>query len=198
MAGGGERAGEVRRGLAGAEAAAERLGPVAAFNSKFLPNALAPWVDDIAERLQCPPDYVAVSAVVALGSVIGRRVGIKPQAKTDWIEYPQSWGMFIGPPGMLKSPAMQEALGPLHHLEAEAAKENEIAREAYKANIDAFKLRQQVKSFARKRGAQEGQSAAISMLGLSRRSRGNSLLHQRLQLRSDRRAADRQSNRAAG
>jgi hypothetical protein len=30
--------------------------------------------------------------------------------------------MFIGRPGMLKSPAMTEALRHVHHLEAEAAK----------------------------------------------------------------------------
>jgi hypothetical protein len=29
--------------------------------------------------------------------------------KTDWIEIPNVWGAFIGPPGMLKSPAMNEA-----------------------------------------------------------------------------------------
>ena len=61
------------------------LAPVMAFDLSFLPQALAPWVSDIAERLQCPPDYVAVSAITALGSLIGRRVGIKPQATTDSI-----------------------------------------------------------------------------------------------------------------
>ena len=121
------------------------LPPVDAFNSDFLPAALAPWVDDIANRLQCPPDYVAVTAMTALGSVIGRRIGIKPQTKTDWTEIPNVWGAFIGRPGMLKSPAMGEALKPLHHLEAEAAKENEVAQQAYAANLDAYKIRQQVR-----------------------------------------------------
>jgi hypothetical protein len=102
------------------------LSSVDDFDLGFLPHALQPWVGDVSERLQCPPDYVAVAAIVALGSVIGRRIGIKPQAKTDWIEVPNIWGGFIGRPGMLKSPAMQEALKPLHRLEAEAAKNNEI------------------------------------------------------------------------
>jgi putative DNA primase/helicase len=121
------------------------LAPVDEFNLDFMPDALRPWIDDVATRLQCPPDYIAVTAIVALGSVIGRRVGIKPQLKTDWIEVSNIWGGFIGRPGMLKSPAMQEALKPLHRLEAEAAKENEIAREAYAAGISAYKVRQQVK-----------------------------------------------------
>jgi Protein of unknown function (DUF3987) len=121
------------------------LAPVEPFSSEFMPDALAPWVNDIANRLQCPPDYVAVAALTALGSVIGRRIGIKPQAKTDWVEIPNLWGMFIGRPGMLKSPAMGEALKPIHRLEAEAAKENEIAQQAYAAGLDTYELRKQVR-----------------------------------------------------
>jgi hypothetical protein len=120
------------------------LAHVEPFSSEFLPDALAPWVDDIANRLQCPPDYVGVTANTALGAVIGRRIGIKPQAKTDWIEIPNVWGGYIGRPGMLKSPAMGEALKPIQRLEAEAAKENEIAQQAYAAGLDAYKLRRQV------------------------------------------------------
>jgi hypothetical protein len=120
------------------------LAPVEPFSSDFLPDALAPWVEDIANRLQCPPDYVAVAALTSLGAVIGRRIGVKPQGKTDWVEIPNLWGCFIGRPGMLKSPAMNEALRPIHHLEAEAAKENEIAAQAYAAGLDAYKLRREV------------------------------------------------------
>jgi len=121
------------------------LAPVEAYKSEFAPNKLASWIDDIANRLQCPPDYVAVAALTALGAVIGRRIGISPQGKTDWVVVPNVWGAFIGSPGMLKSPAMQEALKPLRHLEAEAAKENEIAQEAYKAGISTWKLKREVR-----------------------------------------------------
>src|SRR6516165_11395961 len=119
--------------------------PVDQFNFDFVPDVLRPWIDDIATRLQCPPDYVAITAIVALGSVIGRRVGIKPQVKTDWVEVPNLWGGFIGRPGQLKSPAMQAALGPLHRLEAEAQEEHKVAREAYELGISAYKVREQVK-----------------------------------------------------
>src|SRR5262245_6337687 len=121
------------------------LAPVDPFDLDFLPSALGPWVSDIAERLQCPPDYIAVTAVTALGSLIGRRVGIKPQLQTDWVEYPNLWAMFIGPPGMMKSPAMNEALKPLHYLEGESLKDYEVAKKAYDASIDQFKLRRSVK-----------------------------------------------------
>jgi hypothetical protein len=65
--------------------------------------------------------------------------------KTDWIEIPNLWGAFVGRPGMLKSPAMNEALKPLRYLEAEAAKNYEIAQEAYAVGINEFKLRQDVR-----------------------------------------------------
>ena len=47
---------------------------------EFLPARLAPWIDDIASRLQCPPDYPAIAAITALGALLGRRIGIKPAA----------------------------------------------------------------------------------------------------------------------
>jgi hypothetical protein len=64
------------------------LPKVDAFEYEFLPDRLAPWASDVSDRLQCPADYVAVAVITALGAVIGRRVGIKPQAKTDWTETP--------------------------------------------------------------------------------------------------------------
>ena len=47
----------------------------------FLPESVAPWIADIAERMQCPPDFVAVPAMVALGAVIGRKIGVRPQRR---------------------------------------------------------------------------------------------------------------------
>ncbi len=120
------------------------LARVDAFALDLLPDQLAPWIDDIATRLQCPPDYPAITAMTALGAILGRKIAIKPQLKTDWIEIPNIWGAFIGPPGMLKSPAMNEALQPIHRLEAEAVRNNEIAQQAYAVGLDAFRLRKQV------------------------------------------------------
>src|SRR5438445_13897153 len=60
------------------------LPPVPAFVGRLLPAALTPWVDDIAERAQCPPDFVAVGAVVAAAAMIGRRVAIRPKRADDW------------------------------------------------------------------------------------------------------------------
>ena len=75
------------------------LAPVDSFDIAFMPSTLGPWIEDIANRLQCPPDYVAVAALTSLGSLIGRRAGIKPQQKTDWIEVPNVWAALSIVPG---------------------------------------------------------------------------------------------------
>jgi putative DNA primase/helicase len=92
--------------------------PVAPFDVSLLPDALAPWVADIAERMQCPLDFVAVPAMIALGAVIGRKIGVRPQLRTDWLEVPNLWGCIVGRPGTLKSPAQTQALQPIRRLEA--------------------------------------------------------------------------------
>jgi putative DNA primase/helicase len=95
-----------------------------AFTLQLLPEALRPWIGDISERVQCPPDFPAVAAMVALGSVLGRRVAILPKRYDSWREYPNLWGAIVGRPGVLKSPALREALRPLRELEALAASEH--------------------------------------------------------------------------
>ena len=56
------------------------LPPVLPFDENLLPAALTPWVTDTWERMQCPPDYPAVAAMVALAGVVGRKIAIAPQA----------------------------------------------------------------------------------------------------------------------
>ena len=81
--------------------------------------------------MQCPPDFVAVPAMVALGAVIGRKIGVRPERQTDWIEVPNLWGCIVGRPGTMKSPAMSEALKPLHRLDALAREEHAKALRAH-------------------------------------------------------------------
>ena len=116
---------------------------VAPFDMAFLPEAVAPWVADISDRMQCPPDYVAIPAMVAMGSLIGRKVGVRPQAHTDWLEVANLWGCIVGRPGMLKSPAMVEALKPLNCLEVKARESNEGARKDYEARRELYKIQKE-------------------------------------------------------
>lgn len=112
--------------------------PVEPFDTELLPAALRAWVADIADRMQCPPDFPAVGAMVALSSVIGRKASIAPKRHDDWRVIPNLWGVVVGRPGVMKSPALSEVLKPLDRLEMLA---NDLHQEAMRDFEISAKLR---------------------------------------------------------
>lgn len=94
--------------------------PVQAFDLGLMPPVLRPFVEDCAFRMQCPRDYIGVSVISVISSLIGSACGIKPKRYDDWIVISNLWGGIIGHPSTLKTPATNEAFAPLHHIEKEA------------------------------------------------------------------------------
>lgn len=117
------------------------LPPVPVFDYALLPEKVAPYVRDVCERMQCPPEYVAVSMMAALGAVIGRRVGIRPKKEDNWTEFANLWGMLVGRPSMKKSPAMNAGFAGLHKLEKTAAANWEEDHKQYLQNCVLAELR---------------------------------------------------------
>jgi hypothetical protein len=124
------------------------LHAVKPFDYELLPETLHPWAQDICERMQCPPDFVAVGIMAELGALIGRKISIRPQAKTDWTVIPNQWALIVGRPGALKSPALEQALAPLKRLAAKAndryiteLAEYELEEKASGLRADAAKKR---------------------------------------------------------
>jgi hypothetical protein len=96
--------------------------PVLKLNPDWLPEALRDACIDIAERLSCPLDYVAIPAIVGAGTALGNTVGILPKEHDDsWIVHAGFWGGIVGSPGSMKTPALINSLKPLQHLEETAA-----------------------------------------------------------------------------
>lgn len=110
------------------------LPSVLAFDLDLLPEKFRPWIEDIADRLQCPPDYSAVGAMVAQAGVVGRKIGIRPKQQDDWLCVPNLWGAVIGRPSLLKTPAIQEPLKPIKRLEIEAKAAFEAALRQFSAS----------------------------------------------------------------
>ena len=117
---------------------------VAAFDLALLPTQLQPWVDDLCERMQIPPDFPAVTLMVEAGAIIGRQVGIRPKRFDDWLVIPNLFGMTVGRPGLLKTPALREALGAVHELESLARREHAEAMRAYEAALKVEKIEAKV------------------------------------------------------
>jgi putative DNA primase/helicase len=119
----------------------DSLLPVVSFDFGLIPEQTRHWIADVCERMQCPPDYTAVSLMAALGSMIGRKVAIRPQCEDDWEVFANQWALLIGRPGVLKSPAMEAVLNPLHRLSAAALEQHEKDMATYTVTSAIAKLR---------------------------------------------------------
>jgi putative DNA primase/helicase len=136
------------------------------FNELLLPASLRPWIMDAAERMQCPPDYQAVAAMVSLATVVGRQVGIRPKLQDDWLEVPNLWGLIVGPPGVMKTPALREGMAPLRKLEAKASEKYETERSAWERAAELHKIKQAAKKSELFKAASKGSNiAADELLG---------------------------------
>ncbi len=132
------------------------------FDYELLPPVLRARVEDVAERMQCPPDYPAVALVVTLASMIGRRCGIRPKREDDWTVVPNLWGAIIGRPGVMKSPPLTEIMKPLQVLQARA--------------IDNFKI-EQTEHQARALVAEESERVAKDSIRKALKAGKNSTAH---------------------
>jgi hypothetical protein len=131
----------------------------------LLPEALRRWIVDEAERMPCPPDFIAAAVVVALGSIVGARCAIKPKGRDSWLVVPNLWGGIVGDPAAKKSPAWAAALRPLDRLIAKAREEHSAALRDYdaqKAVFDAQReaIKGRIKEAAQKPG--KGDPSAIA------------------------------------
>jgi putative DNA primase/helicase len=102
--------------------------PVPHLEPNMLPEALRPWLCDEAERACIPLEFVAVPALVALGAIIGRTVGIRPGERDNWTKAPNLWGAIVARPGQLKSHALEVGTRPLGKLSARAFAEYDAKR----------------------------------------------------------------------
>jgi hypothetical protein len=114
----------------------------------LIPKPYAPWIKDVALRMQCPPEYVAVAAITLTGSLIGTRCAIRPKQLDDWTVIPNLWGGVVGDPSMLKSPSIKAGLKPLEKLEIEAKERSDSAANDYEAELAVY----QAKKNALKKG----------------------------------------------
>lgn len=94
------------------------LSPVLKFDPEQLPDSIRGWVQDVTDRMQCPPEFPAVAAMVSLSSLIGRKACVLPKRHDSWTVFPNLWGVVVGRPGAMKSPALSEALRFLDMLDA--------------------------------------------------------------------------------
>lgn len=50
---------------------ATKIPPVQSLTAELIPKPLRAWLADVAYRMQTPPDFAVISALVIMGSLIG-------------------------------------------------------------------------------------------------------------------------------
>lgn len=145
------------------------LPPVMPFDARLLPRSFHDWIMDIAERMQCPPDFPAVAAMVALAGVVGRKIGIRPKRFDDWTVIPNLWGALIGRPSMMKTPPLKAIMKPLDKL-------IDLAANDYSGQLSAFNQQHQIAALRKNvlegkiktaiRGDRDYESLALELAGL--------------------------------
>lgn len=116
-----------------------RLRPVPPLPPEIIPRPFRPWLQDIAERMSCPLEYPTVAAIIAVAAIVGRKCGIKPKQFDNWPVIPNIWGGIVGPPGVQKTPATDEAMKALKYLVAQAIKKYEAEMTVYERDVEAAK-----------------------------------------------------------
>ncbi len=140
--------------------------PVEAFDPELLPEPLRDFVVDLSERKDnAPMDFGAIGVMVALSSLLGRKLGIHPKRHDDWLVIPNLWGVIVGRPSMKKTPTLDDAIRPLKRLEGEAKTDFIAASADYQAAQKLDQLQQkEVEKRAAKLVKQDKHSDAHTLL----------------------------------
>jgi putative DNA primase/helicase len=140
-----------------------KLPQVPEFPLDLLPDALRPYIADAAHRAKFSPAFAAVGCMAALGSVIGRKLGIRLKQYDDWTEYANVWGGIIGPPSALKSPAIRAAMKAFKGLQVAADDVHAKRMTEYLKEMEIFKLRKDAKKKAKVKALQKNPDGQIDL-----------------------------------
>ena len=148
------------------------LHPVPELEAWMIPPAFKAWIEDIAERASLPLAYPAAALFVALSGLIGRRLAIRPKQYDDWLVVPNLWGAIVGPPGFLKTPAVEAVMRPLKRLVVDAMKEHATKVQEHNERMLVATVRRDaaktsLKAAAKKPDATEADLQALAKTALA-------------------------------
>lgn len=141
------------------------LPDVMSFDYDYLPGSLRGYVQDISERMQCPPDFAAVTAYVMMATIIGRKVSIRPMRLNDWTVTPNLWAAVVGNSGVMKSPTTNAVLAPLKQMSIWAFEAFNSQMAEHAAHDELAKLQKSVaKSEVKKKLSKDKSADVVALL----------------------------------
>jgi Protein of unknown function (DUF3987) len=99
-------------------------------------------VEDVADRMQIPPDFPGVVSIATLAGLCGRRAMIQPKERdSGWVVVPNLWGAIVADPGMMKSPTVATVTAAAKATEADWRAEFVSAMRKYEADQEVAEIR---------------------------------------------------------
>lgn len=129
----------------------------------LLPQSLAGFVMDEADRMPVPPDYIGAALLVALGAVIGNSCGLKPKRRDDWVVTPNLYGGGVGLPASKKTPAFQAVMRFLDRLEAKEVDLLEERLKEFEAELAQYEVLQGAAKANMKKAASGNKTDQLKM-----------------------------------
>lgn len=110
-----------------------------------LADPIVHWVQGSAMQMQISEDYIIAPFLVSVGSLIGRKRGLELRLGSRWIEFANLWGMCVGRPAMMKSPAMNAAFHFLVVLANRAKAHFEQIIKKYQKEYEIWQINKKVR-----------------------------------------------------
>lgn len=148
-----------------------RLNKAAEFRPEtMLPQSLRSWLIDVSFRMNdCPIDYAAANCLVALSSLVGHKVAVRPKRRDkSWTVCPNLWGLVVGDPGVKKTPIQSTVLSPLFSFEKASREEFDAAMLEYHAEMQIHKLKCEAIDNSVRKALKNGNNAEADKLGHSK------------------------------
>lgn len=133
----------------------DSLSKVSTFEPEMLPESIRGYIMDTAQRLQCPPEYCAVTSMALLAGLVGHKVRLRPKQHDDWEIVATLWAALVGGPSAMKSPALKAMRFPIDAIEADARRDHDEALRRYETDQELQELakaeaKKKAKGFAAK------------------------------------------------
>ena len=145
-------------------------------DQQYLPYIIRDWVFGQAQRLNVSPETIVVPLLTIIGSIIGRKVALRPKQNDDWTVYGNLWGILIAPPGTKKTPILDSSIKILNKIEYEENLKNqeqirEFADEKKELDIRIDGLEKQLKDAIKEEDQDKKSTTRKTLSDLKKRAK---------------------------
>ncbi len=120
------------------DANSKTLPPAPEFPMDAMPAPCRALIREATASIECPPEFVAVPMLAALGSAIGNSRTVK--LKEGWEEGAVIFAAVIADPGEKKTPALKEATRPVTKTQAELREEYRTKEDDHKRELRQYEV----------------------------------------------------------